>query len=275
MESNALVWFRLDLRLADNPALAAAAARCDQIVLVFIWAPGAASRRWLHQSLRSLGDDLRRLGLSLILRSGPSLDALPSLVRECKADAVFWNRRYEPALRKRDARVQQALLSDGLHVEIHNSTRLFDPDKIKNKSGKPFLVFTPFWRSCLASAPDQASIRIPRLGNVKPLRSLSLKDLVLEPVIDWAGGLRSSWKPGETNGVKNLRHFLKNALEDYPSGCRALFPHFQSSDAVCKVRSGRKAYPSLGARGGHARLRRTDCKPRKGPGEGVGSFGFQ
>jgi len=57
-----LVWFRLDLRLADNPALAAAAARGGRVLPIFIWAPeeegdwppGAASRWWLHQSLRSL-----------------------------------------------------------------------------------------------------------------------------------------------------------------------------------------------------------------------------
>ncbi len=226
MEPTALFWFRLDLRLNDNPALAAAAALYDHVVPVFIWAPeedldwapGAASRWWLHQSLRSLGNDLRRLGLGLILRRGPSLDALLSLVRECNADAVFWNRRYEPALRKRDARVRQALLSNGLHVETFNSALLFEPEIIKNKSGKPFQVFTPFWRSCMAAAPDLASFRIPRPRKTKSLRSLSLQDLALEPVVDWAGGLRSSWKPGEANGRKILQGFLKNKVQDYPKG---------------------------------------------------------
>ena len=82
MSEAALVWFRLDLRLADNPALAAATASHKQIVPVFIWAPeeegdwppGAASRWWLHRSLKALDTDLRRRGMSLIIRRGPSLD---------------------------------------------------------------------------------------------------------------------------------------------------------------------------------------------------------
>src|SRR5512138_3389269 len=110
MNAPALVWFRLDLRLTDNPALTAAAARNKKIVPVFIWAPeeegdwppGAASRWWLHQSIKSLDAGFRRRGMRLILRRGPSIDALRSLIRECGADSVFWNRRYEPALRARD-----------------------------------------------------------------------------------------------------------------------------------------------------------------------------
>jgi deoxyribodipyrimidine photo-lyase len=226
MDSTALVWLRLDLRLADNPALAAAAAHYKNILPVFIWAPeeerdwspGAASRWWLHQSLQSLDDRFRRLGMRLILRRGPSLDALRSLVRESGANAVFWNRRYEPALRKRDARIEQCLLSDGLHVETFNSALLYEPGKIKNSSGKPFLIFTPFWRSCLSCAPDCISIPVPRFRKTKILPSLALEELALEPVIDWASGLRSSWKPGETNGRKMLRRFFDNALEGYPKG---------------------------------------------------------
>src|SRR5512141_580575 len=154
-----LVWFRLDLRLADNPALAAAATRGARVVPVFIWAPeeegdwppGAASRWWLHQSLRSLYTALQRLGVPLVLRRGPSLDALRSLVRESGADAVFWNRRYEPALNARDCRIQKALLSDGLSVRTFNSALLVEPEDISNRSGKPFRVFTPFWRTCLST----------------------------------------------------------------------------------------------------------------------------
>jgi deoxyribodipyrimidine photo-lyase len=226
MGSTALVWFRLDLRLADNPALAAAAALCDHIVPVFIWAPeeeldwppGAASRWWLHQSLRSLDERFRRLRMGLILRRGPSLDALRSLVRECGADAVFWNRLYEPALRKRDARVEQALLSNGLHVDTFNSALLFEPDKIKNKSGKPFRVFTPFWKSCLSTARYFSPLPVPRLRKTKSLPSLALEEFALEPAIDWASGLRSLWNPGETGARKMLKQFLNNALEGYPNG---------------------------------------------------------
>jgi deoxyribodipyrimidine photo-lyase len=221
-----LVWFRLDLRLADNPALAAAAMRGGHVLPIFIWAPeeegdwppGAASRWWLHQSLRSLDAALRRLGVHLILRRGPSLEALRSLVRESGADAVFWNRRCEPELRARDFRVQKALLSDGLSVRTFNSALLFEPEKITNRSGKPFRVFTPFWRTCLKAVPDSVPAPVPTLQKTRPLPSLQLDELALEPSVDWAKGLRATWRPGEAGALSMLRRFREKALADYPEG---------------------------------------------------------
>jgi deoxyribodipyrimidine photo-lyase len=241
MKATTIVWFRLDLRLQDNPALAAAAARGDCIIPVFIWAPeeegswppGTASRWWLHQSLRALDSDLQRLGMPLILRRGPSPEALQSLIRECGADSVFWNRRYEPALRNRDNDVQRKLQADGIRVENFNSALLIEPDSIKNQRGNPFLVFTPFWRSCLTAMPDFMLEPLPIIRKKLSLPSLKLSDLHLEPDIDWAEGLRRKWQPGEAGAQKMLQQFVKNKLEDYPehrdfpavSGTCGLSPH--------------------------------------------------
>ena len=221
--STALVWFRLDLRLMDNPALTAAALRHQGVIPVFIWAPeeegdwppGAASRWWLHQSLRSLEKDLQRHGMRLIFRRGPSLETLRSLVRECAADSVFWNRRYEPSLRKRDDGIQKALLSDGICVETFNSALLIEPDQIKNQSGKPYLVFTPFWRKALSAMPDFIPDPVPILKKAISPPSLSLEEFDLQPSLDWAEGLRSNWHPGETGAHKMIQQFLAGALDDY------------------------------------------------------------
>jgi deoxyribodipyrimidine photo-lyase len=226
MSAPVVVWFRLDLRLADNPALAAAAARGKHVVPAFIWAPeeegewppGAASRWWLHQSLQSLDAGLRRFGMRLILRRGPSLDALRALARESGADAVSWNRRYEPALRARDARIQRALLSDGLRVETFNSALLFEPTEIKNTSGKSFQVFTPFWRTCLSAAPDFMPAPAPSIEKTRPLGSQTLDDFGLEPAVDWAQDLRGAWQPGEAGALEKLHRFVDDALAGYPEG---------------------------------------------------------
>src|ERR1700742_710914 len=101
-----LVWFRIDLRLADNPALQAAVEHGGPIIPVFIyapdeetpWQPGGASKWWLHKSLEKLQSSLHGIGSRLILRQGPSLETLLLLIKEIGADAVFWNRRYEPAI---------------------------------------------------------------------------------------------------------------------------------------------------------------------------------
>ena len=105
MRKTSLVWFRLDLRLADNPALEAAVKRGGPVIPIFIyapdeeapWEPGAASRWWLHQSLNSLQTRLDEIGSRLIIRRGASLATLRALVRETGATAVFWNGRYELA----------------------------------------------------------------------------------------------------------------------------------------------------------------------------------
>jgi len=125
MTAPAIVWFRQDLRLADNPALRAAHERGAAVIPVFIWAPeeegdwppGAASRYWLHQSLASLQAELDKAGSRLILRRGGSLEQLDRLIDETGSEAVYWNRRYEPAAIQRDAGIKERLRSRGLAAE--------------------------------------------------------------------------------------------------------------------------------------------------------------
>ena len=112
--SPTIVWFRRDLRLADNPALSAAVARGRAIVPVYIsddndagtWAPGGASRWWLHHSLEALAASLAERGSGLVLRRGAAAEAIDRLVRETGADAIYWNRRYEPWATRRDETIK-------------------------------------------------------------------------------------------------------------------------------------------------------------------------
>ncbi|HEY9714043.1 MAG TPA: deoxyribodipyrimidine photo-lyase, partial [Chroococcales cyanobacterium] len=103
-DSISLVWFRNDLRLTDNHALLAACRRGRHVVPVYIWnpteeggwPPGAASRWWLHQSLKALNTDLADLNSRLVIRKGDALTNLKALLSETGATEVYWNRRYEP-----------------------------------------------------------------------------------------------------------------------------------------------------------------------------------
>lgn len=211
-----IVWFRLDLRLTDNPALTAAVQRGAPIIPVFIWAPeeehpwapGAASRWWLHHSLAALDADLRARGSRLVLRRGPSLETLRTLMRETGADVVFWNRRYEPALIARDKQIKASL-----PAESFNSALLVEPWEMKT-----YRVFTPFWRAVLARGIR--TDRIPPAPTRLPApatwpSSLPLDALELLPKIDWAAGLRAAWKPGEAGAQEQLRRFLKSAVLEY------------------------------------------------------------
>lgn len=221
----ALVWFRLDLRLADNPALAAAIQRGGAVVPVFIhapdeeapWSPGGASNWWLHQSLKSLDASLRERGSQLILRRGPTRETLQALVHETGATSVFWNRRYEPAVIARDTTVKDALRHAGLMAESFNAALLHEPWTIQNQSGKPFRVFTPFWKHCLAQPAPVMPLPAPRqlTAPVRWPKSLCLAALELEPKIDWAAGLKTAWQPGEAGAHTHLKRFLHAAHANY------------------------------------------------------------
>lgn len=238
-----IVWFRQDLRLADNPALHAAIHRGAPVLPVFIWSPaeegewppGGASCCWLHHSLGSLDESLRKLGSRLILREGNSLEQLRQLIKVTGARTVFWNRRYEPAIIKRDTRIKSALTGEGLEVESFNAALLHEPWTVQNKASKPFQVFTPFWKTCLTrgepAEPLDAPTHLPAFSKWPDSRSLA--GLYLLPKIDWAKGIRAAWQPGEPGAQENLKEFVQASLGGYTAernrpdrtGTSRLSPH--------------------------------------------------
>jgi deoxyribodipyrimidine photo-lyase len=223
-----LVWFRLDLRIADNPALTAALESGFPVVPVFIyapseeglWRPGGASRWWLHHSLARLDEDLMERGSRLCLRaSEDSLNALLALVRECGATRVVWNRRYEPAVIARDQKIKVALRGAGIATDSFNSALLHEPWTVQTKSGGPFQVFTPFWRHCRSMDPPGDPLPAPS-HIPSPRRwpqSVSLESLALRPRPDWAAGLRTAWAPGSAAAHRALGRFLTDAFDNYPA----------------------------------------------------------
>jgi deoxyribodipyrimidine photo-lyase len=224
--TSTLLWFRQDLRLQDNPALLAALERRAPVVPVYIlddagegrWPAGGASRWWLHQSLAALDSDLRARGSRLVFARGDSAAVLRELVRVTGAGAVYWNRRYEPAAVARDARLKAEFAAAGVEGRSFNSALLHEPHTIANKQGKPFQVFTPFWRHCLEKpvAPPvklAAGAKIPA-----PQRrpgGLALAELDLRPGISWDAGLAETWTPGEAGAASRLKHFAAGAMAGY------------------------------------------------------------
>jgi len=241
-ETPSLVWLRQDLRLADNPALMAAVERGRPVIPVYIWAPeeegawppGAASRWWLSRSLAALSGGLEKRGSRLIVQRGPAAETLARLLAETGAGAVFWNRRYEPAAVARDKRVKSDLGERGIATQSFNGNLLFEPWTIANQAGHPFRVFTAYWRAAMKHAIAPLAGEAParfRSPESWP-RSLTIEELRLEPEIDWAGGLREAWRPGEAGAMVQLRQFVEEASgyqnnRDRPdlAGTSRLSPH--------------------------------------------------
>ncbi len=222
----AIVWFRQDLRLEDNPALAAAAERGGPIVPVYIldeagegrWPMGGASRWWLHHALTALEASLRERGSRLVVARGDSQRALAGIAASTGARAVYWNRRYEPSVVARDTAVKAGLAGLGLDARSFAGSLLFEPHSVANKQGGPFQVFTPFWRHCLelpvaapaalgagafAAAPDSWPPSIP------------IPELDLLPTVRWDAGFGAVWHPGEKGAAKRLSRFVSRAIEGY------------------------------------------------------------
>jgi len=229
MSTPSIVWFRRDLRLADNPALAAAVARGGPVVPLFIlddaapgaWRPGGASRWWLHHSLAALADGMEALGARLVLQRGDAGQVLADLVKATGAGAAYWNRCYEPWAVARDAAIKTELGEKGIEVRSFNGALLAEPWEVQTKSGTPFRVFTPFWRALTAglnvAAPLPAPAKLSALD--AEVASDALADWRLLPTApDWAGGLREAWTPGEAGAQARLAAFLEDGLAQYAEG---------------------------------------------------------
>lgn len=221
-----LVWFREDLRLADNPALTAAVGRGVPLVFLFVLDEatagirplGGASRWWLHRSLAALGAEIEAHGHRLILRRGPAADILQEVLDETGAGALFWNRRYGAVERETDAALKARFRDAGIAVESFQAGLLFEPWTIATAAGQPFRVFTPFWRACCAQAEPRAPLAVPSVWpEAAPnISSDALDSWHLQPTRpDWAGGLRNSWRPGEGGALERLAAFVDQGLSGY------------------------------------------------------------
>ena len=223
--SATILWFRQDLRLQDNPAFAAALKRGGPVLPVYILddagegdrPAGGASRWWLHHSLAALDAALKERGSRLLLAQGATAQVMASLVKQGNASAVYWNRRYEPAIIERDKQLKAELTAGGIEARSFNAALLFEPHTVQNKSGGPFQVFTPFWRHCL-TLPVEVPVKLPAGDFPAPPKwpaSLALAELGLLPKIKWDAGLAAAWQPGESAAAKRLKQFAAGAMADY------------------------------------------------------------
>ncbi|NBS16146.1 MAG: deoxyribodipyrimidine photo-lyase [Gammaproteobacteria bacterium] len=224
----AIVWFRKDLRLADQPALARALSGSQQLVPIYIndtaadnpWAMGSASRWWLHQSLTALDDALQDLGSRLIIRRGRPLEVLREVMADSGATQIYWNRLYTPYEMARDRVIKATLTAEGCEVHTFNSSLLYEPWEIARPQGGPYKVFTPFWKAVMAKGlphlTEPAPNHLPKVPSSIPTEPLS--SLQLLPKIAWDQGFYPRWKVGEKAAMERLTTFIDEAVRGYQEG---------------------------------------------------------
>ncbi len=233
-------WFRQDLRLSDNPALVHAVKSGQPVICLYVlddetpgdWAMGGASRWWLYHSLAALDARLRQTGGGLILRRGEAAKSIQDVIRETGANAIAWNRCYEPFAVARDKALKAELSAQGIAVESCNGALLAEPWEIKTGGGTPFKVYTPFWKALRAQIEPAASLRAPAKMAFHPgVKSDTLKSWKLLPdKPDWSKGFDGT--PGEKGAHDALYDFFDHiggygTARDIPGteGTSRLSPH--------------------------------------------------
>ncbi len=240
-----IVWFRRDLRVNDQPALAAALKECHEVIPVFVFDEpllasrqfGAAAVNFMLSCLTDLAHSLSELGLRLSWRQGVPTEEILKLAQEVGAESVYWNRDYEPAAVERDRIVGQELSKKGVLVRTFKDHVVFEAQEIRGSTGNPLQRFGAYkarWWSRWRAEPPAITgfsrkawsrriiIRPP------PVRLPAPSELGYETVPLWTSG-------GERTAQKRLRWFLDGPIHDYAAGrnlpsvdgTSILSPHFR------------------------------------------------
>ncbi len=221
--SSCIVLLRNELRLSDHPALLHAA-KNSAVIPLFILDDkiklGGASLWWLHHSLKALGDDFAKHGIKLILRRGDTEKIIEEIQKATNAKAIYCTRNYT----KHDARLENKLHAKYQNTEIEfrrfGGNLLIEPEKISNKQGTPFQVFTPFFKALQQSDNIRTPIVkpekiIPFSGDIKTDNLENWELLPTKP--NWAKGF-AEWEIGEASAFKKLEKFLDSKINIYAEG---------------------------------------------------------
>ncbi|CAA9497864.1 MAG: Deoxyribodipyrimidine photolyase [uncultured Solirubrobacteraceae bacterium] len=216
----ALVWFRRDLRVFDHPSLAAAMRAHDRVVPVFVLDarlihgrfPSPARTEFLLAALRELRDALRDRGGDLIVRHGRPEVELVALAAETGSEEVFFASDVSPFAMSRDFRVEAALREAGIVPRRTPGNFVADVGRPRTADGRPFSVFSPFWRRWRdlprrAVEPPPDGVGIP--SGLEPGVIPTLGELGLTPE------LSDPMEPGEKAGRRRLDAFLADGLDFY------------------------------------------------------------
>lgn len=228
------MWFRDDLRITDNEALAAAAAHGAILAVYILEDPsrtevrplGSASRWWLHHSLNALAKNLSEYDIPLLIARGDPRVLLPQILSETKANYVAWSRRYNQPQRSIDEKVKIRLREQGANVHSFAGHLLFEPWEISNSQGDAYKVFTPFSKKLKPLIEERIetystdthdiyeSLSGPGALLTRSQAGIDELDLLPASAKDhWTDGLHKAWDPGENPGLQRLNTFLESMSE--------------------------------------------------------------
>lgn len=211
-----IMWFRRDLRLADNAALTDAVSSREPVVCAHVAPvrtdpPAGVSREWLESSLDALDASLRARGSALVRRAGEADREVAALAEECGAAAVHCTRDWSPAGREEESRVAAALRRAGRALVVAEGAHLVPPTSLATQAGGPYRVFSAYHRAWLTAWPRHAPAPAPR-AIPAPDRLPASRSAAPHA---GRGALHGGRHPGEDGAERTLARFVDGPLRSY------------------------------------------------------------
>lgn len=225
MSSIAITWLRNEFRLDDNPSLYFAREENDAVVPVYIygdesyleWKQGAASKAWLHHTLKGFSEDLKSIGSNLVLAKGNPVKELLQLSKAIGCKRIYLSEDLSPNGRDEEAKLRMAADSEGLELKICRGNLLYHPSEIVNQQNKAYQVYTPFWKaSQKVRSKFECVSKLQKLSFPKcKIASLHLEDLDLLPKIPWDQSMIKNWNVEIEGARALLKSFTQESLSKY------------------------------------------------------------
>ena len=230
-------WFRLDLRLNDNPSLEKLSKEVDKIIPIYIYEEnieiGQASNCWLEKSLEDLNNELSKIDSKLYIFKGNPKKIIDKIIKDNNISSFGWNRLYDRHSIERDKEIKLSLIKKSITCNTFNGYLLSEPWDIKNKSGSFFKVFTPFWKTnfetLLNKRLDLSSSKNYNFYKKDMSSAIEIYELELNiPKKKWMNRILSYWDIGEDSAKLKLKNFVNNKLYNYETGRDRPDPDFTS-----------------------------------------------
>lgn len=228
-----ILWFRRDLRLADQVAVWHAAALAERVLPVFIWDPtlvasyGERQKALLISLLKKLRVRLKNLGADLIFKRGNAVDVLRQLAKKVKAEAVLCTVNVDPSIRNFDEEIAKALQTDGVDLNVYHDTTIQPPNLILAKSGEPYRIYTPY-------AAVSRELKVPELLPEPERLTLPVQKIANDP---WPSKEEVSCDidlppHGEDVVLDQLKSFCRTKLKTYAS--KRNFPAMEGTSGLAQ-----------------------------------------
>ena len=223
-QASQIVWFRNDLRISDHQALDKALENCQpgqEVKALYVYDSeeqewGHYQVGWLKRSLHALEISLQTLGVKLWVRHGDTTTEVLQFCQEHTAEGIYWHRRYLPKQQTLDKKIKEALNS--ITCESFSGYLCLEPWHILNKSGLPFKVFTPYWKTLQTKVHvedfylNKSHQLASKAHQSKPMQNTCM----LEGIPDtWTDELKEKWEPGEVGAQNKLKNFIENWVQKY------------------------------------------------------------